>query len=131
MQHVRAIGIQIQAKVLETGYQVDMNGSCWASRPEVGRPTAGEHGFCEKTQEIFGQEKLPQEKGHYTERWGEGLRGDDAPSGPAGPNGDGIRGNNDGSSIRSKNNGPRENPTSPGTRPMRYEEWEGENRPPS
>lgn len=35
VQHVRAVGVQIQAKVREAGCQVDVNGSCWASQAEV------------------------------------------------------------------------------------------------
>lgn len=35
MQHVRAVGVQIQAKVIETGYHVDVSGSCWVSEPTI------------------------------------------------------------------------------------------------
>ncbi|CAM9553220.1 unnamed protein product, partial [Ectocarpus sp. 4 AP-2014] len=35
VQHVRAVGVQIQAKVVETGYHVDVSGSCWVSEPTI------------------------------------------------------------------------------------------------
>lgn len=35
VQHVRAVGVQIQAKVIETGYHVDVSGSCWVSEPTI------------------------------------------------------------------------------------------------
>ncbi|CAB1099524.1 unnamed protein product [Ectocarpus sp. CCAP 1310/34] len=38
VQHVRAVGVQIQAKVIDTGYHVDVSGSCWVSEPTINHP---------------------------------------------------------------------------------------------
>jgi len=113
VQHVRAIGIQIQAKVLETGYQVDMDGLCWASRPEIDRPTAGKNVFGEQTRQHSWQQNLTQEDGpgQDTDRWREDRGGDHATSGAAGRQPDNVNVNN--SAI---------------TRSMHKEEWEDEDR---
>lgn len=37
------MGVQIQVKVRETGYEVDINGSCWASRVEVNPLSVKKH----------------------------------------------------------------------------------------
>lgn len=119
VQHVRAIGIQIQAKVLETGYQVDVNGSCWASRPEIDRPTAGENGFGEQSRQHVRQQNLTQEpgRGEITERWREDLGDDDPPSGAAGHKTDNIN-------VNASNSGSGERPQGTRTRSIHNEEWE-------
>lgn len=129
VQHVRAIGIQIQAKVIETGYQVDVNGSCWASRPEIHRPTPRENGCSEQTRQYGRHQKLTQEEGQgqNTERWRKNLGGGDTPSGAAGHKTDNGNVNN-GDSKDASQSGSRERPQSTRMRSMHNEEWENEDR---
>lgn len=91
VQHVRAVGIQIQAKVRETGHQVDVNGSCWASQAEINHPAVGEqlqHDFCNRARGHYDQPEPGQEdeqedgEGQNNRVWRRNYRGgDDANNG--------------------------------------------------
>lgn len=47
VQHVGAVALQIEAKVRETGFRVDVDGCCWASSPAATDTTAVDVGMVE------------------------------------------------------------------------------------
>lgn len=85
MQHVRAVGVQIQAKVRQTGYEVDINGSCWASKPDINRlggreqpepDFSGESQSSNDPRPSFGPEAI-RAHGKTAEGWQTSGRGDE------------------------------------------------------
>lgn len=81
VHHVRAVGIQIQAKVRETGHQVDVNGTCWASRVEINHPAVGEqlqHDLCNHARGHVGQQEPRQDdwEGQSSRVWPRNDTGD-------------------------------------------------------